>query len=107
MDEEDGTGPLFGIACTNMYGCWELWDGDAEPGPQEIYGMVCDVGSRINHRLDSGFFNGNLLTTTHQHSCQLGLSTGAGLYGLPVGLPMGIPAKTLTCRSRLPVAAGP
>jgi hypothetical protein len=69
-DEEDGTGPLFGIACTNMYGCWELWDGDAEPGPQEIYGMVCDVGSRINHRLDSGFFNGNLLTTTHQHSCQ-------------------------------------
>jgi hypothetical protein len=37
----------------------------------------------------------------------LGLSAGAGPYGLPVGLPMGIPAKTLTCRSRLPVAAGP
>jgi hypothetical protein len=37
----------------------------------------------------------------------IGLSTGAGPYGLPVGLPMGIPAKTLTCRSRLPVAAGP
>jgi hypothetical protein len=37
----------------------------------------------------------------------LGLSTGAGPYGLPVGLPMGVPVKTLTCRSRLPVAAGP
>ena len=39
--------------------------------------------------------------------CMLGLSMGAGSYGLPVGLPMGIPAKTLTCRSRLPVATGP
>ena len=37
----------------------------------------------------------------------LGLSMGPGPYGLPVGLPMKIPAKTLTCRSRLPVATGP
>ena len=37
---------------------------------------------------------------------RIGLSTGAGPYGLPVGLPVGIPAKTLTCRSRLPVATG-
>ena len=59
--EKDGGGLLCGIAHTNMYGCWELWDGEAEPGPQklrEIYSMVCDVGSQINHRLDSGFFNG-------------------------------------------------
>jgi hypothetical protein len=61
--KEDGTGPLCGIAQTNMYGCYELWDA-AEPGLNEnweIYAMVCDVGSRINHRLDSGFFNGGKL----------------------------------------------
>ena len=56
-EDEDGTGPLSGIARTNMYGCWELWDGDAGPSFREVYGMVCDVGSRINHRLDSGSFN--------------------------------------------------
>ena len=58
--KDDGTGPLCGIAQTNMYGCYELWD-DAEPDlneNREVYAMVCDVGSRINHRLDSEFFNG-------------------------------------------------
>ena len=41
----DGSGPLFGIMRTNSFGCNELSD----DGPF-IYGGVCNIASRINHR---------------------------------------------------------
>jgi hypothetical protein len=72
----DGSGPLCGIVRTNMYGCSELWDGDAKPDPTDLnpygYSVLCDVGSRINHRLEK-LFNGvrkSVLTLIRLFSCQ-------------------------------------
>lgn len=52
---EDGSGPINGIVRTNGYAVNNLWDGTAEPGEDDAsnqlyYSVVCDVGSRINHR---------------------------------------------------------
>ena len=52
---EDGSGPINGIVQTNGYAVNNLWEGTAEPGEDDAsnqlyYTVVCDVGSRINHR---------------------------------------------------------
>lgn len=52
---EDGSGTINGIVRTNGYAVNNLWDGTAEPGEDDAsnqlyYSVVCDVGSRINHR---------------------------------------------------------
>jgi len=51
---EDGSGPIHGIVRTNGYGVQKLYDGDGQPEGGESnlrhYSVVCDVGSRINHR---------------------------------------------------------
>jgi len=43
----DGSGPLLGIIRTNGYGIDQLYDGSNQAA---IYGAVCKIGSRINHR---------------------------------------------------------
>ena len=74
---EDGSGPLCGIMRTNLYECSELWDGDTKPDPTDFnpygYSVLCDVGSRINHRLDSELFNDvrkSVLKFIRLFSCQ-------------------------------------
>ena len=51
---EDGSGPIRGIIRTNGYGVSNLCDGDDIPtfgsSSPSYYSLVCDVGSRINHR---------------------------------------------------------
>ena len=57
---EDGSGPIGGIIRTNGYSVDNLWDGDVEPHDDalsaRLYSVVCDVGSRINHRCVVFFF---------------------------------------------------
>ena len=74
---EDGSGPLCGIMHTNLYECSELWDGDAKLDltylNPYVYRVLCAVGSRINHRLDSELFDGvrkSVLTLIRLFSCQ-------------------------------------
>ena len=53
---EDGSGPINGIVRTNGYGVGNFWDGDVQPDENDpahqyyYYTVVCDIGSRINHR---------------------------------------------------------
>ena len=52
---EDGSGPINGIVRTNGYQVSNLRDGDGEFKENDLsnphyYSVVCDVGSRINHR---------------------------------------------------------
>ena len=60
---EDGSGPINGIVRTNGYAVRNFWDGDAEPDTKDpahlrfCYTVVCDVGSRINHRSVYLFFH--------------------------------------------------
>jgi len=59
---EDGSGPINGIARTNGYAVDNFWDGDVRPDENNpahhyyYYSVVCDVGSRINHRSVFLFF---------------------------------------------------
>jgi hypothetical protein len=55
---EDATGLINGIIRTNGYAVNNLWDGDVKPNNEDgssphYYSVVCDVGSRINHRCSS------------------------------------------------------
>jgi hypothetical protein len=67
---EDGSGPINGIVRTNGYAVSNFWDGDAEPDEKDpthlpfYYTVVCDVGSRINHRSVYVFFP-SILASTH------------------------------------------
>jgi hypothetical protein len=53
---EDGSGPISGIVRTNGYGVDTFWDGHVQPDENNpaheyhFYSVVCDIGSRINHR---------------------------------------------------------
>lgn len=52
---EDGSGPINGIVRTNGYQVSNLRDGDGEFKEEDTsnpyyYSVLCDVGSRINHR---------------------------------------------------------
>jgi hypothetical protein len=75
-----------------------------------VLGLCVDAVNDLQEGHFHNYLQVNLILMTYVKRLAykaIGLSTGAGPYGLPVGLPVGIPAKTLTCRSRLPVAAGP
>ena len=66
---EDGSGPINGIVRTNGYAVDNFWDGDVQPDENNpayhyyFYSVVCDVGSRINHRSVFLFFS--RLASTH------------------------------------------
>ena len=52
---EDGSGPINGIVRTNGFSAGNLCDGDdTEPTGKyraaRLYSVVCDIGSRMNHR---------------------------------------------------------
>ncbi len=49
---DDGFGPLYGVMMTNSYGINRLYDGCDK---DKIYGAVCKIGSRINHRYLASF----------------------------------------------------
>ncbi|PPQ68884.1 hypothetical protein CVT25_009007 [Psilocybe cyanescens] len=52
MHTEDGSGPLMGIIRTNAYLIGSLYDGEKLVEPrQNGYVGICNLGSRINHRL--------------------------------------------------------
>jgi len=46
----DGSGPLLGVVRSNGYSIGNLYDGDDKTA---VYGAVCKIGSRINHRFVS------------------------------------------------------
>ena len=71
---EDGSGPIHGIIQTNGYGVDNFWDGNVRPDETDpihqyfLYSVVCEIGSRINHR---SAFCCSRVAMTHSHSISL------------------------------------